>query len=326
MQMQMPATCPQIIEPEYSGMLIEDWTERHGASLDQRLYAATALLFRGFSHRAGLETMAGGFFSERLGYTYRSTPRTELGQHIYTATEYPRQLSIPQHCENAYQTSWPMKLLFHCVEPASSGGCTPLADMRKVTAAIAPEVRALFRSKQVRYVRNYRAGVDLPWQEVFGSGRREVVEAYCRSQGIHWEWIGEVLRTSQVCQAFATHPVSGDEVWFNQAHLFHVSALDAPAQEMMLATFKEEGLPRHAYFGDGTPIPADMLAHVRAAFDDNKCRFDWRKDDVLLIDNMLVSHGRDPYEGARKVLVCMAEPYGAVKPAATATALAAALG
>jgi len=31
---------------------------------------------------------------------------------------------------------------------------------------------------------------------------------------------------------------------------------------------------------------------------------------VLLLDNMLAAHGRNPFTGARKVVVGMAEPYG----------------
>ncbi len=78
---------------------------------------------------------------------------------------------------------------------------------------------------------------------------------------------------------------------------------------MMLSFFGEQGLPRNSFFGDGGAIPRDVLDHVRAAYDQNKVVFDWQKDDILLIDNMMVSHGRNPFSGPRRVLVCMAEPY-----------------
>jgi hypothetical protein len=45
--------------------------------------------------------------------------------------------------------------------------------------------------------------------------------------GIEFEWEeGDRLKTRQVCQAVATHPKTGEQVWFNQAHLFHVSSLE----------------------------------------------------------------------------------------------------
>ncbi|MNJ78479.1 Taurine catabolism dioxygenase TauD, TfdA family [compost metagenome] len=36
-------------------------------------------------------------------------------------------------------------------------------------------------------------------------------------------------------------------------------------------------------------------------------RFDWRKGDVILLDNMLAAHARDPFEGPRKIVVAMGE-------------------
>lgn len=301
--------CPLLIQPEQEGQTLEDWVTAHRDLVQPRLLEHKALLFRGFRNRNGLDSVASSFFEERLTYTYRSTPRTNLGQYIYTATEYPKQLSIPQHCENAYQLSWPMRLLFHCVEPARQGGRTPLADTLRVTDEIASEVKEEFARRNVKYVRNYRAGVDLPWEEVFGTNSKQEVERFCVEHRMDFEWAEGGLRTSQVCQAFASHPVTRERVWFNQAHLFHVSALEPAQQQMMLKFFGEQGLPRNAYFGDGGAIPPDMLKHIRAVYERNKIHFDWHRDDVLLIDNMLVSHGRDPYEGPRKVLVCMAVPY-----------------
>jgi len=53
----------------------------------------------------------------------------------------------------------------------------------------------------------------------------------------------------------------------------------------------------------------ELLAAIREAYDQSAVRFRWQKDDVLLIDNMLTSHARDPYSGPRKIVVAMAELY-----------------
>ena len=50
-----------------------------------------------------------------LDYVYRSTPRTRLGDKIYTATEYPADRTIPLHNENSYTKAWPEKIFFFSV-------------------------------------------------------------------------------------------------------------------------------------------------------------------------------------------------------------------
>ena len=42
-------------------------------------------------------------------------------------------------------------------------------------------------------------------------------------------------------------------------------------------------------------------------YDETMVRFPLRKGDLLMLDNMLVAHGRMPFTGARKVAVAMGE-------------------
>jgi alpha-ketoglutarate-dependent taurine dioxygenase len=36
--------------------------------------------------------------------------------------------------------------------------------------------------------------------------------------------------------------------------------------------------------------------------------FPWQSGDVILLDNMLMAHGRTPFAGSRKVVAGMAQP------------------
>jgi alpha-ketoglutarate-dependent taurine dioxygenase len=270
------------------------------------------LLFRGFDvlDGGGLGDVMTNLFGRSMDYLFRSTPRTAVGGKVFTATEYPRNHAIPLHSELSYHRDWPMHLIFGCVQPAEQGGETPIADLRAVTRRLGAQRVARFAERRVLYVRNYRHSVDLPWQTVFQTEDRGEVERYCAGYGIEWEWLGEgQLRTRHVSQGVATRAGDADAVWFNQAHLFHVSALPEEVREALVELFGEDGLPRHAYYGDGEPIADEEIAAVNAAFDAERIYFQWQPGDALLVDNMRFAHGRMPYEGKRRVLVAMASPF-----------------
>lgn len=310
---------PLIVEPSQPQVDLAGWIGANRAWINQQLNEHGGTLFRGFPPRdaAGFEALALALSGETVEYTYRSTPRTRVQNRVYTSTEYPADQTIPMHNENSYASMWPLIIWFYCAQPASSGGETPIADSRQVFRLIAPEVRERFARKRVMYVRNYSAGVDLPWQTVFQTDDRDEVETFCRQAAISWEWRGaDRLRTWQVMDAVAQHPKTGEMVWFNQAHLFHVASLAPDVRDSMLAAFGEENLPRHARYGDGTPIEAEALDEVRRAYQQSTVAFPWEAGDALLLDNMSTAHGRYPFTGPRKILVAMAEPVQA--PARTA--------
>jgi alpha-ketoglutarate-dependent taurine dioxygenase len=124
-----------------------------------------------------------------------------------------------------------------------------------------------------------------------------------------WEWKeDDGLRTRQLCQAMESHPVTGEMVWFNQAHLFHISAREPEEREVLEEVYGIENLPRNTFFADGSTIGDDIFAEVRAALDAETVSFPWEQGDVLMLDNMLVAHARSPFKGPRKVIVAMAEP------------------
>jgi hypothetical protein len=275
------------------------------------------ILFSGFDPGGieGFQQFAGSFGHPLLSYEFGSTPRSQVAGGVYTSTEYPAHRSIPLHNEQAYTTEWPMRIWFYCAQAAETGGQTPIADSREVYRRIDPALRERFARKRLMYVRNYGNGLDVAWQQVFNTEDPAQVQAYCRQRGIECEWKSDgELRTRQQCQGVAQHPRTSDWVWFNQAHLFHLSALDPDMQEVLLDTVGEEDLPRNVYYGDGSPLESSALDEVRGVLNDCEIVFPWANGDVLMLDNMLTAHSRAPYTGSRKVVVAMTEGFGDNRP------------
>ena len=295
-----------VVEPKDVDDL-KSWVGRNVEELRRALRTAGAVMIKNVpvaddgELAAVAEVVGGG----TLDYTERSTPRSKVKGKVYTSTEYPADQSIPQHNESAYSVNWPDNLFFYCALAAQQGGETPVADSRVVLGSLPGHLVEKFTTHGVLYTRAYHAGIGLSWQEVFQTEDRAEVEAYCAANGIETEWEDELLRTRQLRSAVITHPLTGESVWFNQAHLFHVNNLPTVARESLLAMFDERDLPRNAYYGDGSPITDEDFAAVTAAFEAATVAAPWQSGDVLMIDNLLVSHGRRPYTGDRRVLVSM---------------------
>ncbi|MCB1058240.1 MAG: TauD/TfdA family dioxygenase, partial [Acidobacteria bacterium] len=123
-----------------------------------------------------------------------------------------------------------------------------------------------------------------------------------------WQWLDNGLRTEQRCPAVATHPKTGEKVFFNQIQLHHVYCLGEEVRESMRELYSEEQMPRNVYFGDGSAIPDAVMARVGELYDQLSVEFPWQQGDILMVDNMLVAHARNAYRGAgRRIAVVMGD-------------------
>jgi alpha-ketoglutarate-dependent taurine dioxygenase len=303
---------PLVVRPEVEGVDLVAWARAARLEIEALLLRHGCVLFRGFAV-AGVDDFgrfARVFAPELLDYRERAAPRREVAERVFTSTEYPREHVIPLHHEMSYARQWPSRLWLYCEEPPREGGRTPVADDRQVIRLLDEGVKRRFLERGVMYLRNFGAGVDLEWREAFQAERREDVEAYCREVGATFEWLpGDRLRTRLVRPATVAHPVTGDVVWFNHAHLFHSSSLVPEVRDSLRAQFAEEDLPRNALYGDGSPIEDAVLDAIRETYERAAVRFCWERGDILMVDNFLVSHGRESFVGPRRILVAMGDRY-----------------
>ncbi len=303
-------TAPPLILCAEKGQDINTLNETSRQFIATAVETLGAVLLRGFkvSSPFAFRKFAASFGSPLAdNYDYGSTPRSKVSSGVYNSTDYPAHSTIPMHNEQAYTRQWPSHLWFHCMKASESGGETPLVDSRMIFNDIPKSIRDTFLSKELLYVRNFSPMLDIPWQQVFNTDSKQAVEDFCLGQNIQWQWLDDnTLRTKQKCQSALQHPVTGEWVWFNQAHLFHASALGEESRQGLLSTLGEENLPRNVYYGDGSPIPDEDLDIIREIYNQQKRVFPWQKGDITMIDNLLMAHGRNPYIGERKIIVAMA--------------------
>ena len=300
---------PLVIEPTSSEVDLEEWVEDARDLLEEKLAEHGAILFRGFAvdsppvFESFATTVCSDLYQENGEH-----PRESVSGNVATPVFYPPEEKLLWHNENTFNLRWPMKIFFCCARPADQGGETPLVDSGAVFDRIRPEVREKFLEKGVMYVRNYGVGLGLSWREVFQVEDKAEAEQHCRENRIDFEWGPEErLRTRAVRPAAGPHPGSGRMSWFNQAQHFHTACLDEATRRSMEAIYEEDEMPRNCYYGDGSVIEDSVMEEILAIYEDLEISFPWRKGDVLLVDNMRVAHGRNPYVGERKLLVAMGE-------------------
>jgi alpha-ketoglutarate-dependent taurine dioxygenase len=306
---QSEQSLPLVIEPDSNEIDLADWASSHQEFIETNLLKHGAILFRGFNlnSAADFENVANAIHPNLFG-EYGDLPREGVSGKVYGSTPYPPDKAILFHNESSHLHRWPLKIWFFCVQPAQQGGETPIIDCRKVYEVLNPKLRERFEQKQLMYVRNYIEGLDVSWQDFFHTTNKVDVETYCRQAGIKFEWLeNNGLKTCKICPAVAKHPKTGELVFFNQLQLHHVSCLDPGVRHSLLSVFGEDKLPRNVYYGDGTPIEDSVMEEIGAIYRESQISFSWQQGDLLMLDNMLTAHSRNPYIGSRKIVVAMGE-------------------
>ncbi|SIO90374.1 TauD/TfdA family dioxygenase [Nocardiopsis sp. JB363] len=308
-----PSVSPEIPCVEAAGndsVDILDFVSENMVEIQEALNEAGSVLLRGCGARThesldGLPELFGG---EPLDYKDAATPRSSVSGGVYTSTDYPASERIELHNEGCYSDSWPGYLYFACQTAAAGGGGTTVADGRRLLGALeksAPELIERLR-EGVTYVRTFHPRLGIAWQDSFGTEDRDEVVASCERRGLRAHWIGEdVLQTKATWPALTHHPETGEECWFNQVVAFHPAALPVDLRKVLTRTCGQDMLPKTVTYADDSPIPDDVVEHVLGEAHKITIPAPWRVGDVMIVDNILSSHGREPYTGERRVLVSM---------------------
>ncbi|KAH8658229.1 hypothetical protein BX600DRAFT_384196 [Xylariales sp. PMI_506] len=303
----------------------------HGTLLFRGLPIHNATDFSRFAHAFGFTP------HEIIGIV---VDRPLLAPNVAPANEAPKEVLIYNHNESPQVPHAPEYVFFyaHKAPGPDSGGETPASSSLELLDRAQreiPEFVAELAAKGIlsrvtyRTERQYKGGSTL--REAFGkevregddeATRRAKIEAqiarYGRGKHTTWEWAddGDELVVTHRLPAIRTQPRTGLPTLFTGLAAYYRSrnndsssssssssdSNDSNTNETIAARAK---ITQQLY-GDGTPIPDEYLKRLADITDDIRVLHRWERGDVLVYDNVIAQHGRQPWRGEQGDRVILA--------------------
>ncbi|KAL4583804.1 hypothetical protein LXL04_008388 [Taraxacum kok-saghyz] len=264
------------------------------AWLDSLLHQSGAVLFRGFhvSSASDFNDVVESSGYEDFSYGVGGAgSRTKVVGRVYTANEAPPDQDIPFHNEMSHAPVFPSKLFFFCEVEPGSGGETCIAPSHVIyekmkekhpNFVIEMEEKGLISTRVLGDEYDPSSPIGRSWKETFMTDNKTVAEERAANLGMKLEWVeGGVRVMIGPKPGFKYDELRKRKVWFNGvAGRIKDKLNDDPSKGAM--------------FGDGKPLPDDVSSDCRKILDEECFTLQWRKGDVLLLDNLAVQHARRP--------------------------------
>lgn len=238
----------------------------------------------------------------RMPYVGGAAPRKEVTSRVLTSNESPPSEPIPFHHEMSQVPSPPSYIFFYCDVPPSEGGATAIAHSAhtyNLFQSVDPDFAHQIEEKGVKYIRvmpdqdDHRSAIGRSWRSTFQTNSKEEAEKKMSKAGMSWSWLdnGDVRTETAVLPAVRVEKRTKQKTFFNSMIAAYTGWID------------ERNDPKKAVVcGDGTLMNDDVLHKTDQLMKRDSVAIQWRKGDILCIDNHLVLHARHPFSGPRRIL------------------------
>ncbi|KAK1434158.1 hypothetical protein QVD17_11076 [Tagetes erecta] len=262
--------------------------------INSLLNQSGAILFRGFDVSSASDfndvVQSSGYDDFSYGVGGGGTRSKVIGR-VYTANEAPPDQNITFHHEMAHAPVFPSKLFFFCEVEPGKGGETCIALSHVIYERMEqkhPKFVAEMEEKGLLYTRvvgdesDPLSPVGRSWKEVFMTDDKTEAEERAAKLGMKLEWIeGAVKVIIGPKPGFRYDEVKKHKIWFNGVvGRFEDKLNNDPLKAVV--------------FSDGKPLPPNVADDCSKIFDEECVALQWRKGDVLLLDNLAVVHSRRP--------------------------------
>ncbi|QYY33536.1 TauD/TfdA family dioxygenase (plasmid) [Cupriavidus pinatubonensis] len=248
----------------------------------------------------------------RDGYLGGRAPRMQIAGRVMEATRLDASVGLGVHSEMAYRRQFPRRIAFFSRKTAPVGGETTIADARNFVVQMGEDLVAKIASLGIRSALNYgpKTGtVDASyvdqdkygWNHAFDTDSPDEVEALCAARGLEPLWHDDgSLTVFATLDPFLDHPQTGQRLYRSGLHRSHTATevLDTEIR-------KNRRYPTGMFLGSAQRLETAEVDHINAVCDRNTHSWEWRDGDVMILDNLQVWHGRNPYQGQRDVQVAL---------------------
>ena len=291
------------------------WLSAHGEQLREVMCDHGAVFLRNFPLEGpnDFEAAIDAATFEEMPYVGGAAPREVVtSRRILTANESPPEQPIPFHHEMAQVPNPPGYVFFCCEIAPEKGGATPIVHSHQVYRrfqAIDPDFCTHLEEHGARYVRvmppqdDPTSPIGRSWRATFQvhtadeQQARVDAEEKMREAGTTWRWLdqGNLYTETAPVPAIRVEARTGKSTFFNSMVAAYTGWVD------------ERNDPTQAVkCGDGTPVNGEALLATAEAMFEEQVALTWHAGDQLWIDNRLVMHSRQPFEGARRILAAIA--------------------
>ncbi|KAF4908847.1 Clavaminate synthase-like protein [Colletotrichum viniferum] len=313
-----PSSHDEDVELEMVTQTVKSLQAR-GGILTEKLALHGTLLFRGLPiHNA--EDFSR--FAHAFGYKPHEiigivVNRPLLAPNVAPANEAPKEVLIYNHNESPQVPHAPEYIFFYNHKAPETGGETPISSSLELFNRAKDEIpefiaeiteKGILSRVTYKFDRQYEGGSTL--KQAFGkefqegdddATKKAKIEAqisrYGRGEHTTWEWIEDGVVLTHRLPAVRTQPGT------NLPTLF--TGLAAYWKNAQRGNGSRKEVTKQLY-GDGTPIPEKYLEHLSKITDEIRVLHKWQRGDILVYDNIIAQHGRQPWEGDQSDRVVLA--------------------
>lgn len=136
------------------------------------------------------------------------------------------------------------------------------------------------------------------------------IKRYGRGEHTTWEWTddNQTLVLTHRLPAIRTQPGTDLPTLFTGLAAYYKNFIDPKSPNAGRRNVTQQ------LFGDGSPIPEKYLQKLAQITDEIRVLHRWQEGDVLVYDNVIAQHGRQPWEGEQEDRVVLASLWDASVP------------